>query len=174
MTKPVPTPTSSGNAQQDRLARGAHVTLETRKRLQGAVVEASEKRVSVTFPGSEDLDRQLAQVGANEAHLVFQIGHPAGPPDAVLVFLNTPNATADTPITGGFVGSVAFFEHPGHGSPPFRLPLTAALKKAPPPSGKANTVTFIPAAFPDRASTPQILGVAATLDLVLSTVERTQ
>ncbi len=166
-----PTPVSTPN--QDQLKRGAHVTLETRKQFQGTVVEASEERVSVTFPGTENLDQQLPQVGANEAHLVCQIGHAPGPPDiSVLVFLNTPDATAAPPLARGFVRGVAFFEHLGHGPSTFRIPLTAALAEVPPTDASANTATFVPVAFPGRTSTPQILDVKATLDLVRSTVER--
>jgi hypothetical protein len=166
-----PTPISTPNL--DQLKRGAHVTLDTRKQFPGTVVEASEERVLVTFPGTENLDQQLPQVGANEAHLVCQIGHAPGPPDiSVLVFLNTPDATAARPLARGFVRGVAFFEHHPNAGTTFRIPLTAALREVPAPSGSANTVTFVPVAFPGRPSTPQILDVKATLDLVLSKVER--
>jgi hypothetical protein len=181
MSQPVPTPTSSGNPQQDRVARGARVTLETRKRLPGPTVQTSGKPVSITFEGSQDLEQQLAPAGANEAHLTCRIPHTPGWPDAMLVFLNTPNATAQTPIGGGFVGALGFFDQPDHathGMTTFRLPLTAALKAAPAPSGRPNTAAFVPVSFrgtPTQSPTagPSVsASIIATLELVLSRVER--
>jgi hypothetical protein len=169
-----PNPSITGNAQQERLKRGARTSLETRKQFPGTVEQAGEERVVVAFRGSEDLDKQLAGAGAGEVHLVFRIGHRAGPPDvSVLVFLNTPDAGADTPITGGFAGSISFFEHEGHGDHgqgPFRLPVTAALKRV--GSQSKVTATFVPVPFPGRTSTPQVLDVNAALHVVRSTVER--
>jgi hypothetical protein len=171
-----PNPSATGDAKQERLKRGGRVSLETRRQFRGTVVEASEERVVVAFPGTEGLDKQLADAGASEVHLVFRVGHRAGPPDvSVVVFLNTPDARPDTPITGGFVGSIAFFEHQGHaehgqGPSPFRLPAMAALKQVGGP--EAVTATFVPVAFPARGSIPQVLDVSAALHLVRSTVER--
>jgi len=181
MSQPVPTPTSSGDPQRDRVARGAHVTLETRKRIPGPTVQTIGKPVTITFEGSQDLEQQLAPAGATEAHLTCRIPHTPGWPDAMLVFLNTPNATAQTPISGGFVGALGFFDHPDHathGMTTFRLPLTAALKAAPAPSGSANTVTFVPITFRGSPTQPPTAGpsgsasIVATLELVLSQVER--
>jgi hypothetical protein len=182
MSQPVPTPTSSGNPQQDRVARGAHVTLETRKRIPGPIVQTVGKPVSITFEGSQDLEQQVTQAGANEAHLTCRIPHTPGWPDAMLVFLNTPNATAQTSIGGGFVGALGFFDHPehaAHGMTTFRLPLTAALKAAPAPSGRPNTLTFVPYTYQASQTPPPTAGpasvsasIVATLELVLSQVER--
>jgi hypothetical protein len=169
-----PNPSATGDAQQERLKRGARTGLDTRRQFRGTVVRATAERVVVAFPGTEDLDKKLTDAGAGEAHLVFRIGRRAAPPDlAVLVFLNTPEAEAATPTTRGFAGSVAFFEHDehaGHGQAPFRLPLTAALKQVGGPA--ALTATFVPVAFPGRTSVPQTLAVTATVHLVRSTVER--
>lgn len=183
MSQPFPTPTSSGNAQQDRVARGASVVLDTKQSIPGPTegVQTSGQPVSITFEGSEGLEQQLGQVGATEAHLTCRIPHTPGWPDAVLVFLNTPDATATTPTTGGgFVGALGLFDHPEHathGMANFRLPLTTALSAAPAPNGSANTITFVPVSF--RASPTPTLAQAPTgsaiilakLELVLSQVQ---
>jgi hypothetical protein len=97
-------------------------------------------------------------VGADAAHLVFLIGSRLGPvDDAVLVYAR-----------GGLVGSVAFFAHDGHvghGATPFRLPLPAIPTAA-------TRVSFTPIGFPGRPGPRRGLDVVATLELVLSTVER--
>jgi hypothetical protein len=171
VTQPTPIPPTPNAEQRKYLAR---VTLETRKQIQGTVVQANEERVVVSFPGSENLDQQIAQFGANEVHLVCQIGHAPGPPDiSVYVFLNTPDATAAPPLARGFVSGVAFFEHHPNAGSTFRVPLTSALAEVPTADGAPTTATFVPVAFPGRTSTPQVLSVQATLDLMLSTVERT-
>jgi len=58
---------------------------------------------------------------------------------------------------------------------PFRLPLTPALKQAPPPSGTVIIATFAPLAYLGRKATPQMLDVQiATLQLVNAPVVRPQ
>jgi hypothetical protein len=166
MTQPTPTST-----EQQRLRRGATFTLESLKQFGGTTRLATEGSVSISFPGTEHLADQLAQVGANEVHLRFYIKPIAYPPEiSVLVFLNAPNATANTATTAGFVGSVSIFEHPGHNPGYYQLPLTAALKQTL-VGATAVTATFVPAPFPGRTSVPQVLGITATLHLILSTVE---
>ncbi len=169
VSKPSPSPTP--NEEQKRIQRGAKVTLDTIKRFPGTVTDAATDHVTVTFPGTADLDRQLPQAGANEAHLVCRIAHKVSPPDfSVVVYLNAPKASATAQPTTGFVGGLAFFEHPGHGSPPFRLSLTSALKEAPAASGADVAATFVPVAFPGRESAPEVLEISASLDLMQSTV----
>jgi hypothetical protein len=173
VSKPVPTPTP--NEEQKRIQRGAKVTLDTVKRFPGTVTEAATDHVTVTFRGTADLEQQLPQSGANEAHLVCKIAHKASPPEfSVLVYLNAPKASVAGQITAGFVGGLAFFEHPGHGSPPFRLLLTSALKEAPAPAGADITATFVPVTFPGRESVPEVLEIGASLDLMQSTVGPSQ
>jgi hypothetical protein len=171
-----PNPSASGNDQQDRLKRGARTTLDTRKQFQGTVLQADNTRVVVAFPNTDNLDQQLSEAGAGEAHLVFRIGHRAGPPDvSVAVFLNTPDADVNTPATGGFAGSVAFFEHgehAGHSQAPFRLLLSNTVRSA--GRGDALTATFVPVPFPGRSTAPQTLDVSASIHLIRSTVERTR
>ncbi len=168
MTQPTPGPTPN----QQQLRSGAVITLDTLKRFPSVVREASEERVSYSIPGTEHLDQLLAQVGANEAHLVFTFSSVVIPADfSVQVFVNVPNASAATQATAGFVGAVAFFQHPGHPPPTFRLPLTTVLQQTSALGGTEITATFVPVAFPGRPSTPHVLSVTVSLDLVLSKVE---
>jgi hypothetical protein len=166
MTQPTPTVT-----EQQRLRHGATFTLESLKQFGGTTRLATEGSVSISFPGTEHLADQVAQVGANEVHLRFYIKPVAYPPEiSVLVFLYVPNATATTATTSGLVGSVSIFEHPGHNPGYYQLPLTAVLNQTP-VGATPVTATFVPTPFPERTSAPQVLGITATLHLVRSTVE---
>ena len=177
VSKPIPTPTP--NEDQKRIQRGAKVTLDTVKSFPGTVTDATTDHVTVTFRGTADLAQLLPQSGANEVHLVCKIAHKASPPEfSVMVYLNAPKASVAGQPTGqptsGFAGGLAFFEHPGHGSPPFRLPISSALQEAPAPNGGDVTATFVPVAFPDRESTPEVLEISASLDLMNSFVGPSQ
>jgi hypothetical protein len=173
VSKPVPTPTP--NEEQKRIQRGAKVTLDTVKSFPGTVIEAATDHVTVIFRGTADLAQILPQSGANEAHLVCKIAHRASPPEfSVQVFLNAPKGSVAGQVSSGFVGGLAFFEHPGHGSPAFRLPLTSALKEAPAPNGADVTATFVPVAFPERESAPEVLEISASVDLMNSFVGTAQ
>jgi hypothetical protein len=150
-------------AEQARLQAGARLALATRRQFPSTVVPATGPGWWVTFAGTEDLTAQLAANGANQVQLGFSIARPAGPPGAgVLVYLN-PAGPAPT-----FAGSVAFFAHEGHAPTPYRLPITAALKRA--GGAGAVTVSFVPVDFPGLDG--PALDVTATLFLVQSTVER--
>jgi hypothetical protein len=172
MTQPTDQPT---NEQQERVKRGGRTTLENRKQIHGKVTQSTAERVVVEFSGTADLDKQVADLGADtQPHLVFSVAHAKELADlTMMVFIDKPDATADTPTDSpGFVGTVAFFEHEGgHGRPQFRLPLTAALKR----SGarqKDLTSTFVPVALPARTRGARPLVVNAALHLVRSKVER--
>jgi hypothetical protein len=173
MTQPTEQPT---NAQQRRVQRGARIALETRKQIRGRVTEATAERIVVQYPGTVDIDKQLADLGADtQAHLVFTVAHATALADlALMVFIDTPQATNDTPVSSvGFAGSVAFFEHEGggHGRPQFRVPLTAALRRSG-PRQTALTSTFVPVALPGRPAAKQPLVVNTALHLTQSKVER--
>jgi hypothetical protein len=171
-----PNPSKTGDAAQERIKRGGRIGLDVRKQLPGSIVQANARRVVAAFPGTQDLDAQLAANAANDALLVFTVDHPAGATDvAVLVFINLPDADATTPTTRGFAGAVAFFEHAEHAgraAAPFTLPLPASLRQAGGPG--ALSATFVPVAFPGRGARSQTLSVKAAVHLVTATVERTK
>jgi hypothetical protein len=166
-----PNPSLTGNAQQERVKRGARVSLESRKRFRGDVVQAVPERVVVAFPGTGNLAARLTEAGAGEVHLTFQIGHRAANV-YVHVFLNRPDADASTPTDQSFIGAVGFFEDAGHGHPVqalYRLVLTPALVAA---AGLLPVqVTFVPVTFAGRESTPEGLELRADIHLVRSIVE---
>jgi hypothetical protein len=176
MSHPTPVPTSQ--AEQDRIKRGAKVTLDVRKQYRGVTTTATEASVTVLFEGTEDLAQQLGQVDANEAHLLISIHHPSPKVDfAMILVLNNPKASADTsPETPGFIGGLTLFEDPQREHPmmTFRFPLTEALKTAQIPGQTPVTVTIVSIPFPGRDRTPQVLEVMATVDLVKASVEQTQ
>jgi hypothetical protein len=173
VSKPEPTPTP--NAEQKRIQRGATVTLDTVKSFPGTVTEATTDHVTVIFRGTADIAQLLPQSGANEVHLVCKIAHKASPPQfSVLVYLNAPKGSVGGQISSGLAGGLGFFEHPGHGSPQFRLSLTNVLKEAPAPTGADITATFVRDVFPDRESTPEVLEVSASVDLMKSFVGPSQ
>ena len=171
MTQPTDQPTTE---QQRRVQRGGRTTLETRKQIRGQVVTATAARMVVQFRGTADLDEQITQLGPDvQPYLVFTVAHAKVLSDvALVVFVDTPDADAQTPVTSkGFAGSVAFFEHDGHGQAPFRVPLNAALRRI---GARQNdlTATFAPVALPGRSRGRDSLTINAVLHLTRSKVER--
>jgi hypothetical protein len=178
MTQPTPVPRSSKEERVKRfLERGGKTTLDTRNRSAAPTVSGNTSAsMTANVPGTEGMVKQIRGGGGDlDAHVVLTVTYTSRPDFSLLVFVNTPNAAGDTPITvPGFVGSVAIFPHDvdAHhdGAASFRLPATDAVAKT--SAGGPVTVTIVPITAPGRQLTAQTVTVTATVELVVSKVEK--
>jgi hypothetical protein len=174
MTSPNP-PRKEDDKLRQHLEKGGKVTLESQQTFQSSTETIDTRPVTVTFIGSEDLATKLTGRGKGvkvRANLSFT--HQETPNFVVLAFLNSPRANASTPITDpGYLGPVAFFAHNGethHETTVARLSAGNVTRK----TGRkgAITLTLVPVGFPGRTIKAQAMQVSATLEVLLSTVEK--
>jgi len=173
MTTPH-TPPPEDDRLKRHLEKGGRVTLDVRQTFTAAPATlAAPEPLTIQFPGTEGLDKRLAPDLKVRANLGFSYADT--PNFAILVFINTPNANARTATSvPGFLGSVAFFDH-GHGEHQHadvvsRLSATPVVKRAARPG--PMILTLVPVALPERAITAQTIQVSASVDLLLSKVEK--
>jgi hypothetical protein len=176
MTQPTPRP--DDNRLKRHLEKGGKVTLDRRQTFTAPTVTLAAPQVAIIeFPGTDDLAKRLSGMGPDtQVRVNLDFAYSATPNFAVLAFLNTPKADADTSAEApGFLGSIGFFNHDkvgeSHGGTLIaRLPATKAVKRIDRPG--VITVTLAPVAFPDRSFAPHTVTVTATLDLVVSKVTK--
>jgi hypothetical protein len=170
MTQPVPDPSSEKEQQLKRhLERGADITQEIRQRFPVTADIDSTAPVVIRVPGTKD-----ARADDLEVHLTLRVTHSRAPDFAILVFLNTPDATKETPADApGFAGSMAFFvhseEHPGTSSG-VRLPITEQFRRT--RKQEDITVTVVPVPYQGRSVPPGKFPVSAAVELVSVKVTR--
>jgi hypothetical protein len=104
------------DAQRRRsfLEEGAPVSLEEERTYEPEQAKLTVPNpLTVELPDTADVTTQLAEDDDREAVLTLEFEHMAQPPDfGLVVFVNTPAANSDTPVTDpGYLGSIAFF-HP--------------------------------------------------------------
>lgn len=174
MTSPNP-PRKEDDKLKRHLEKGGKVTLESRQTFQSSPVTIDSQPVTVAFAGSEDLATKLAGMEKGikvRANLRFT--HKETPNFVVLAFLNSPQANASTLITdSGYLGPVAFFAHKGqthHEVTVARLSAGNVTRRT--GRKEAITLTLVPVGLPGRAIKTQAMRVSATLELLLSTVEK--
>jgi hypothetical protein len=174
MTSPI-SPRPEDDKLKQHLEKGGKVTLESRQIFQSSPATMDVQPVTVTFEGSEDLATKLSGMEKGikvRANLSFT--HKETPNFVVLTFLNSPRANARTPISDpGYLGPVAFFAHEGethHEVTVARLSAGNVTRKTKRKS--AITLTLVPVGLPGQAIKAQAIEVSATLELLLSTVER--
>jgi len=170
MTQPTPEATSENEERlKQRLERGADVELKVHKRFStDAEIDASQP-VVISIPQTKDV---LAD--NLDLNLTLRVSHTKSLDFAILIFINTPDATADTPVDApGFVGSMAFFGHPEHheftGSG-VRLPISKEFARTSKPDDL--TATIVPVPYPGRTVTPDKLRVTAAIEEVSTKVTR--
>jgi hypothetical protein len=178
MPQPSREPATEAQAQQARraLERGATVRLEQIRSFPGPRRTLESPRpVTVEIPDTRDLHEQL--VPGMEPVIVIDFELTQQPDFAVRVFVNTPQANAETSIDApGFVSTIAFFGHDGHGTERreqhgpvrYRLPAEQALRRT--ARRESVEVTLVPIAYPERSMVRQSIGVRAELALLRSEV----
>jgi hypothetical protein len=170
MTQPVPEPSSEKEKQLKRhLERGADITQEVRQRFPVTADIDSTTPVVIRVPRTKD-----APVDDLAVHLTLRVTHSRSLDFAILVFVNTPDATAATPADApGFAGAMAFIvhseHHPGTGSG-VRLPITEQLRRT--RKQEDTTVTVVPVPYQGRSVAPGKLRVSVAVELVSAKVTR--
>jgi hypothetical protein len=126
--------------------------------------------VTVQLPDTAGLAAELAQDEDREALLELEFEHVPDPTDfSFLVFVNTPTASPDTPVTDpGFIGTVSFFPAGvDHQEPDVvRLPARHAIERI--NAEGPLSVTLVPVPFPNVQISPRDLGVTVTAAVVQS------
>lgn len=164
MTQPVPSPSTEKEAQLQRhLERGADTSMQTRRRYPVSATIDSTEPVVVRVPGTKE-----ASPGDAAMHLTLRVTHSRSLDFAVLIYINTPDATAESSAEApGFVGTMAFIahseHHPGTGSA-IRLPVTEQLRRT--RKEEDITVTIVPMAYPGRETKGGKFRVSAAIELV--------
>lgn len=171
MTQPIPEPTSEKDKQLKRhLERGADITQEVRQRFPVNGELDSTTPVVIRVPRSKEarIDDDVA------THLTLRVTHSRSLDFAILVFVNTPDATAATPADApGFAGAMAFIghseHHPGTGSG-VRLPITLQVRR----TRKQDdiTVTVVPVPYQGRSVAKGKFQVSAAIELISTKVTR--
>jgi hypothetical protein len=151
------------------VAPEADVDLDTVHTYQPATVRlAVPQPATVELPDTRDLLQRLAADAGTEAVVTLEFAEPAAPADfSLVVFVNTPGAGADTPVTApGFVGTVGF-PHPGSEDPVRAvLPATDAIRGA--AATGPVTFTIVPVGYPDRPVMSQVIEVTVSVAVVRS------
>lgn len=165
-------------AQQDddqlkrHLDRGGRVSLESRQTFEAPPARLGSSPLVLTFPGTEDLPRKV--LNDIKVRVNVRFTHAETPNFAVLAFLNSPRADARTPDSDpGFLGSIGFFDHgpqQHHAETVARLSGGEIVKRVGKPS--PMTLTLVPIALPNRQMKAQTMDVKASLELMLSKVEK--
>jgi hypothetical protein len=170
MTSPF-APPSEDDKLKRHLEKGGKITLESKQTFPApaATVEGSEP-VQISFPGTQRLADKMQSDYKVRLNLTFTFAET--PEFALLAFLNTPGANANTPAESpGFVGPIGFFGHEGHhGETTARLSAGVTVKRV--SGGAPITLTLVPAAYPARAFKAQTVQVKASLELLQSKVEK--
>ena len=174
MTQPTNDPSAENERLKRIMERGARTTLDTKRRFAAPAARLQARRpIVVDIAGTDDLTKELAAADT-EVHVVLDLEQPTAPDFAALVFLNTPDATANTPLTApGYAGAIAFFgssDANDHHSanPSIRLSVTGVIRKLGATSG--FTATLVPVPYSGRSSGRQTVTVTASLEVVVSKV----
>jgi tyrosinase len=177
----------SSKAAEERNSRkakaGAKVMIDVRRRfplserLLPTIERASTRRVAVAAQALEGVGNGSGD--APRALLTLSGASPGHTEDFfVRVFLNKPDATADTPESDPhFAGTFAFFSHvmPGHdhGTPDFTLDVSAVARRLQLTGGDVDvTVVLVP--YPDRQlKTSELTFTTTELKIARDVITRT-
>jgi hypothetical protein len=173
MTAPFPPPSEDDKLKR-HLEKGGRVSLESKQTFNAAPAALVGSAPTVIyFPGTQRLpDKMQADT---KVRLNLTLMHTQTPDFVVLAFLNAPNANAATALSSpGFVGPIGFFGDASggnhHGDTVARLSAGPVVKRI----GGADpiTLTLVPIAFPGRDMRAQTVQVKASLELLVSKVEK--
>jgi hypothetical protein len=175
MTQPTPEWSPPSEAEFKRfLERGSTTKVKVEKTLPSPSVSLSTlDPIEVDIPGSEGFAGHIKGGGGNrDAHVTLSFTYTEQPEFVAHIFVDTPGATADTPIAEpGFVGAVAFFwHHEGQATMRFRLPATVAV--AAKKRSSSSTITVVPVGYPGQQPQAHTVEITAALEVVESTVTR--
>jgi hypothetical protein len=163
------------DAQRRRrfLEQGAPVSVEEERTYEPEQATLTNPTpLTVELPDTSDVTAQLAEDDDREAVLTLEFEHIAEPPDfGLVVFVNSPAANLDTPLTDpGYLGSIAFFHPAGgkHEATIVQLPARNAIEQT--DTEGPLSITLVPASSPNAQISPQAIDLTATIAVVNSQV----
>jgi hypothetical protein len=129
---------------------------------------AADQPATVEVADAADLADRLARSAALEAVITLSFDDPEALPDfSIVVFVNTPEADADTPTTApGFIGTVSPADPGGRTDQPVLsvLPARSAVDRT--DWSATLQVTLVPIPYPDRSTTRQAYEVTVAAAIV--------
>jgi hypothetical protein len=131
---------------------------------------SAPRPATVSLPDTADVTAQLAEDDDREAVLTLEFEHMAEPPDfGLVVFINSPAANLDTPLTDpGYLGSIAFSHTEGDEPEAtiVQLPARNAIERS--DTEGPLSITLVPVPFPNAQISPQAIDLTATIAVVHS------